>query len=100
MSLRRESDVCEPHDHAGVTFVMVDDAGTNRVVCRVTYEALCDRAAADGKGGDWLGAWNDHMLAIEALANANYKAGKPLVGGKLLVDTLELTLDRQAKPAA
>ena len=31
------------------------------------------------------------MLAIEALASANYDAGKPLVHGKLLVDTLELT---------
>jgi len=31
------------------------------------------------------------MLAIESLASANFDAGKALVGGKLLVDTRELT---------
>jgi hypothetical protein len=91
MTLRRESDQCHPENHVGVTFIMVDDAGTNRVICRVTYKALCDRAAKDGNGTDWMRAWDNHMLAIERLAGANYAAGKPLVGGKLLVDTHELT---------
>ena len=91
MPLRRESDLCHPEDHVGVTFVMVDDASSNRVICRVTYEALCDRAAKDGHGANWVKAWDDHMLAIEALASANFAAGKAMVGGKLLVDTRELT---------
>jgi hypothetical protein len=68
---------------------MVDDAGANRVICCVTFQALCDRAARDGS--TWEQAWNNHMLAIESLASANYDAGKPLVHGKLLVDTTELT---------
>jgi hypothetical protein len=91
MPLRRESDWCHPEEHVGVTFVMVDDASSNRVICRVTYDALCKRAAKDGHGENWLRAWDNHMLAIEALANANYRAGKPLAGGKLLVEALELT---------
>ena len=91
MPLRRESDFCHPEDQVGVTFIMIDDAGTNRVICGVTYEALCDRAAQDGDGKNWNKAWDNHMLAIEALASANYDAGKPLVHGKLLVDTQELT---------
>lgn len=91
MPLRRESDLCHPENHVGVTFVMVDDASSNRVICRVTFEALCDRAAKDGHGTDWIKAWDDHMLAIESLASANFDAGKPLAGGKLLVDTRELT---------
>jgi hypothetical protein len=91
MPLRRESDFCHPEDQVGVTFIMIDDAGTNRVICRVTYEALCDRAAQDGDGKNWNKAWDYHMLAIEALASAIYDACKPLVHGKLLVDTQELT---------
>ena len=95
MPLRRESDFCHPEDQVGITFTMIDDAGTNRVICRVTYEALCDRAAQDGdRGGDgknWTRAWDNHVLAIEALASANYDAGKPLMHGKLLVETQELT---------
>ena len=100
MKLRRESDFCDREHHVGVTFVMVDDADAHRIICRVTYEALCERAAADGKGNDWRAAWNDHMLAIEALANANYAAGKPLVSGKLLVESRELTPERQREAAA
>jgi len=50
MPLRRESHLCHPEDHVGVTFVMVDDASSNRVICRVTFAALCDRAAKDGHG--------------------------------------------------
>ena len=100
MPLRRESDVCDPENHVGVTFVMVDDADAHRVICRVTHEALCDRAAADGKGNDWLAAWNDHMLAIEKLAGAHYAVGKPLVGGRLLVESHELTPERRPKAAA
>ena len=91
MPLRRESDFCHREDQVGVTFIMIDDAGTNRVICCVTYEALCDRAAQDGDGKNWNKAWENHMLAIESLASANYDAGKPLVHGKLLVDTQELT---------
>jgi hypothetical protein len=71
--------------------LMIDDAGTNRVICRVTFEAQRDRASQDGDGTNWNKAWDNHMLAIEAMASANYDAGKPLVHGKLLVDTLELT---------
>lgn len=91
MPLHRESDFCHPENNIGVTFVMVDPANTNRVVCRVTFEALLNRAEKDGHGQNWLQAWDDHMIAIEALASANYDAGKAPVGGKLLVDTLELT---------
>ena len=91
MPLRRESEVCHAEDQVGVTFTMVDDAGTNRVICLVTFQALCDRAAGDGNGSNWKQAWDNHMLTIEALASANYDAGKPLVHGKLLVDTNELT---------
>ncbi len=91
MPLRRESKYFHPEDQVGVTFTMVDDAGTNRVICRVTFEALCDRAGQDGNGKNWNKTWDNHVLAIEALASANYDAGKPLVHGKLLVDTLELT---------
>ena len=83
--------MCHPEDHVGVTFIMVDDASSNRVICRVTFEALCDRAAKDGDGKNWIRAWDNHMLAIEAQASANYDAGKAPVGGKLLVDTHELT---------
>jgi len=91
MPLRRESEFCHAEDGVGVTFTMVDDAGTNRVICCVTFQALCDRAAQDRNGSNWEQAWTNHMLAIEALARANYEAGKPLVHGKLLVDTNELT---------
>src|SRR4051794_9070684 len=91
MPLRRESDFCHTEDLVGVTFTMVDEAGANRVICGVTYQALCDRAARDGHGRNWKQAWNDHVLAIESQASANYDAGKPFVHGKLLVDTIELT---------
>ena len=91
MPLRRESELCHPENLVGVTFIMVDDAGSNRVICRVTFEALCDRAAMDGDGKNWIRTWENHMVAIESLASANYDAGKALVDGRLLVDTLELT---------
>ena len=45
----------------------------------------------DGDGKNWIRAWENHMVAIESLASANYHAGKALVDGKVLVDTLELT---------
>jgi hypothetical protein len=94
MPLRRESEYCHAEDQVGVTFIMIDDAGTNRVICRATFQALCDRAAQDGDRGNWKQAWNNHVLAIESLASANYDAGKPLVHGQLLVDTPELTPQR------
>ncbi len=91
MPLRRESELCDPKNLVGVTFAMVDDALGKQVTCRVTYEALCDRASKDGEGHNWLRAWKNHMGTIEALASANYDAGKVLINGQLLVDTLELT---------
>ncbi len=91
MPLRRESEACDPEHMVGVTFVMVDDNLSKRVICRVTYEALCDRASMDGDDQNWIRAWQNHMGTIETLASANYDAGKPLVNDRLLIDTLELT---------
>jgi hypothetical protein len=97
MPLRRESEMCDPENLVGVTFAMVDEALGKRVICRVTYQALCDRAAMDGDGHHWLRAWENHLGTIETLASANYDAGKALVNGVLLVDTLELTPLSQSK---
>src|SRR5262249_31059090 len=71
MPLRRESEMADLENLVGVTFVMVDDQQKDdqnrpeRVVCRVTYEALCDRASADGNNNDWMRAWQEHATAIE-----------------------------------
>jgi hypothetical protein len=81
----------ELENFVGVTFAMLDAANGTRVPCRVTYAALCDRAKMDGNGDDWRGAWRAHERAIETLASENYDAGKPLVNGRVVVDTLELT---------
>lgn len=91
MPLSRLSELCDPENMIGVAFDMVDEALGKRVVCRVTFEALYDRASMDGDGQHWLRAWENHMGTIETLASANYDAGKAPVNGVLLVDTEELT---------
>ena len=91
MPLRRESQLADPEKFVGVTFAMLDDKNIKRVICRATYEALCDRAAKDVNGDDWLRAWHTHERNIEIIASANYDAGKLLIDGKVVVDTHELT---------
>jgi hypothetical protein len=91
MPLRRESQLADPEKFVGVTFAMLDDKNIKRVICRATYEALCDRAAKDVNGDDWLRAWHTHERNIEIIASANYDAGKLLVDGKVVVDAHELT---------
>jgi hypothetical protein len=91
MPLVRKTELCEPENFVGVTFHMVDEALGKQVVCRVTFDALCDRASMDNDGHHWLLAWERHMPNIEKLASANYDRRKPLVNGVMMVDTDELT---------
>lgn len=91
MPLRRVDDICDLENLVGVTFAMIDEALNKRVTCRVTFEALCDRASFDGDDNNWMGAWKRHMGEIETYASANYDSGKPLVGGHVIVDTHVLT---------
>jgi hypothetical protein len=62
-----------------------------RVTCLVTYAALQNRAAFDGRGDHWMLAWHDHRSTIEALASVNYDQRKLNAHGEVVVDTGELT---------
>jgi hypothetical protein len=59
-----------------VSFPMTD--GRTRIVCRVSREALQDRASADGHGelmADLARVFLIHRQRIEQIASANHDAG-------------------------
>ncbi len=92
MPLICESTVTEPEKFVGVTFAMIDEKTKERIICRVTYEALTDRAQADGlTDAEWLKAWEQHQKSIAVLASTNYDNGKPRIDDQVIVDTDELT---------
>jgi len=98
MPLKRLNEFAEIDNLIGVDFVMVDEAQGTQWKCRATYETLCDRAAFDGEGRNWVRAWENHMGTIEALASTKYDAvGMPKDGSPLLIETLELTPLSNAK---
>jgi hypothetical protein len=63
----------------GVRFAMFDHE--KQVICRVSYEALTDRAKADGINETTRETFMRHRDRIEQIASTNYDAGEaaPLV---------------------
>jgi hypothetical protein len=90
MPLRRNDDICDLQNLVGVTIAMIDAKTQRRVLCRVTFEALCDRAQIDNRGNDWMWAWQTYMRAIENIASRNFDAGRMPVDGRIIVNTLDL----------
>ena len=72
---------------SGVLFPMTD--GKSRIVYRVTYEALQDRASADGGGAafDAVETFLKHRSRIEQIASEKYDAGV----AERVVTTADLT---------
>ncbi|MDA9544209.1 MULTISPECIES: DUF1488 family protein [unclassified Bradyrhizobium] len=65
-----------------VLFSMFD--GDDRVVCKVEWSALPDRAIADGaEPNDIAATFRKHRLVIEKIASERYDAGEemPVVWG-------------------
>lgn len=92
MALKTTHAEGSPERYIGVTFSMTDAATGKQAICRVTYEALCDRSQRDYKtDDDWMRVWMERRQQIEEIASINYDAGKPTVDGLVVVDTLELT---------
>jgi hypothetical protein len=92
MPLERIADAVPDLDNlVGVVFPMYDRKRDSRMICFVTYAALCDRAAFDDNGDDWTRAWTEHRSTIELLASAAYDAGKIGQDGRVVVDTQDLT---------
>ena len=72
--------------HSGILFAMFD--GPKRVICRVDWDALIDRAAVDGADEmDIRATFHRHREAIQAIASQNYDAGQ----ASLIVTTYQLT---------
>ncbi len=70
--------VDEAYDWNGdfASFPMTD--GKTRIVCRVSREALQDRASADGRGeliDDLVGVFLIHRERIEQIASAKHDSG-------------------------
>ncbi|MET4296770.1 hypothetical protein ABIB06_003710 [Bradyrhizobium sp. LB8.2] len=54
-------------------------AGDDRIICRVEWAALRDRAAADGiNPNDIVGIFKKHRATIEQIASDQYDAGKQM----------------------
>ena len=86
MPLQRADDAYSPERFSGVQFPMTD--GKNRIVFRVSYEALQDRASADGNGEtDFVDTFLKHRSQIEQIASEKYDAGDT----ERLVTTADLT---------
>jgi hypothetical protein len=88
MPLQRADDSYDASDRfSGVLFPMTD--GKIRVVYRVSYEALQDRASADGSGAtfDAVETFLKHRPRIEQIASEKYDAGV----AERVVTTAELT---------
>jgi hypothetical protein len=90
MPLKRGTGVPDIEKFIGATFSMTDSTNGKDVVCRVTYEALCDCGASEKPPIDWLPAWETYQPKIEEIASQNYDNGKPLDDGRVIVDTGEL----------
>jgi len=72
--------------HSGILFAMFD--GPKRVICRVDWDALIDRAAVDGADEmDIRATFHRHREAIQAIASQNYDAGQ----ASPIVTTYQLT---------
>jgi Protein of unknown function (DUF1488) len=88
MPLQRADDAYDPSDSfSGVLFRMTD--GRNIIVYRVSFEALQDRASADGGGAtpDAVETFLRHRTRIEQIASEKYDAGV----AERIVTTAELT---------
>jgi hypothetical protein len=87
MPLLRADDSYEPQGFGGILFPMAD--GTARIIYRVSYEALRDRATADGLGErfDAEETFHKHRPRIEQIASEKYDAGAT----ERVVTTQELT---------
>ncbi|MGP0085782.1 MAG: DUF1488 family protein [Steroidobacteraceae bacterium] len=86
--MKRADDSYDPSDRfSGVDFPMAD--GKSRIIYRVSYEALQDRASADGTGAafDAVETFLKHRGRIEQIASDKYDAGNP----ERVVTTAELT---------
>jgi hypothetical protein len=92
MPLVRDSNVSDLEKSIGARFIMVDvEDRAKKVICRVTYEALQDRATLDGYVDDWMRAWREHRKTIERIASLNYDRGQFNANGEVVVDTGQLT---------
>lgn len=69
MPLHRADNSYEPKQFEGVLFPMTD--GNARIIYKVTYEALRERASADGSGEtqDFVETFLKHRPRIEQIAS-------------------------------
>lgn len=80
----QEMTVVDPR--SGISFAMFD--GPKRVICKVDWDALVDRATVDGVDETDISATYDrHREAIQAIASRNYDAGQ----ASPIVTTYQLT---------
>ena len=77
MPLQRADDAFDSSDRlSGILFPMTD--GKSRIVYRVTYAALQDRASADHNSTfDAVEIFQRHRRKIEQIASEKYDAGLP-----------------------
>lgn len=75
----------------GISFRLFDGERQTSVLCRISREALDERASFDGQKGEWADVWRKYREAIEALASAKFDAEGPQIDGSILVATGELT---------
>ena len=91
MPLQRADDAYDSSDRfLGILFPMTD--GKSRIIYRVSYEALQDRASADGSGAtsDAVETFLKHRSRIEQIASEKYDARI----AERVVTTAELTPQR------
>jgi Protein of unknown function (DUF1488) len=88
MALIRDQEPFEFERFDGVYFWMRD--GTSPVLCKISHDALRDRAARDGEDESLENTFIRHRARIESIAGNNYN-NRPLTGDVLLVGTEQLT---------
>ena len=73
MPLIRDHEPFEFERFEGVYFWMKD--GAAQILCKVSHEALRDRSARDGEGGNLPETFVRHRQRIETIAGEKYQLG-------------------------
>ena len=88
MPLIRDQELFEFERFDGVYFWMRDHTGP--ILCKISHDALRERAARDGEDASLENTFVRHRARIESIAGDTYDNG-PLTGDVLLVHTEQLT---------
>jgi len=94
--LIRQREVYSVTRFNAVSFWMQDRNNVeSAVLCKASYEALCDRGKADGDGLSTHAVFERHRERIEKIASAKYEAGDFATGdgddATIVILTHELT---------